>query len=208
MAIFYLPFNQAAADASFGTSGQTIVANTGKQAPWWKLGIGFLKKFEERNIRVLYRDSQQDLSSASIGTNIYITGHGEPGSLRIQARLDAPDPSLSPIDLALQLDNRRLPKSFFGSIRIVACSTGSGDLSFAQQFSEAMGVLGYRFCNIYGYTLDIAIAEDLEHIRSTPGMEDATSYSKLAGDADTGTIAGTASQFRRRFDQNKNPFNR
>jgi hypothetical protein len=208
MAIFYIPFDQTTADQAFGTAGQNIVANTGKQAPWWKLGIGSFKSFEQRNIRVLYRDSQQDLSSAGGGTNIYITGHGEPGSLRIRATLDAVEPSLSPTDLALQLDDRRLPKSFFGSIRVLACSAGSGDFSFAQQFSVAMGVLGYRFCNIYGYTLDIGIAEDLEHIRSNPGMEDATSYSKLAGNAIEGTVAGTASQFRRRFDQNKNPFNR
>src|ERR1700733_8799225 len=95
-----------------------------------------------------------------------------------------------------------LYRSFAGLVRIVSCGSGFGEQSFAQQFSTAMGTLGYRLCNIYGYTQDIAIAEDLEHIRDQDLFANATKYSKLAGDAQTQTYTGTARTARRRFDQN------
>ncbi|MCU1251848.1 MAG: hypothetical protein JWQ49_4877 [Edaphobacter sp.] len=208
MAIFYIPFNQDLVGEEFGRSGQKLRANTGKRPRWWKFNIGLVKSFEERNIRVLYRDSPQNLSGAGAGTHIYITGHGESGSSRISANDETGQPSLTPVDLALQLQERGLSKTFFGSIRIITCGSGFGSQSFAQQFSAAMGSLGYRFCGIYGYTEDIAIAEDLLHIRDQAIMASATKYSKLAGNAETGEITGTARQARRKFGQNKNPFNR
>jgi|GEM_PF-4538131 len=208
MAIFYIPFNQQDAAEEFAGSGETLIENTGKTPAAWKLNLGIFKSFEERNIRVLYRDSPENLSRAGVGTHIYITGHGEPGSLRITANDETGQPSLDPLDLAIQLQQRGLSKAFFGSIRLITCGSGFGSESFAQQFSRAMGTLGYRLCSIYGYTQDVAIAADLLQIREHPVMANATKYSKLSGNAETGVVTGTTAKARRKFDQNKNPFNR
>lgn len=220
MAICYVPFDENEVDETTAAAGNRMAANAGRRAPWWKFGIGTLKSFQERGFRVIYRDSANNLANAGWGTHIYILGHGYRGLARIYASSVNPmGPSLSPIDLALHLRDRNVSRIFAGSIRIISCGSGFGRGSFAEEFSRAMGALGYRFCDIYGYTGEILyIPENLEDLHGIGGFENAVKYQKVDlrrinngsddGDEDPQYEGVPAHKTRRLFRQNKNVFAR
>ncbi|NUW75095.1 hypothetical protein HOP38_21575 [Vibrio mediterranei] len=93
-----------------------------------------------------------ELKTISNDDQIYIRGHGEPGSEYIKTSKGGKE--LGHRFVVDRLRENGLPKSFRGKIKCYNCNSGSwlnGKRSFAQALADYMYGWGYDKCTYYGY---------------------------------------------------------
>jgi hypothetical protein len=207
MATLYVPFEEDNIDESLQLICEAFLSNTSRPMGFWK--PGFLKRFEERDFRTVYEDSEEDLSACGLLSNIYILGHSRRGAYFLANNDGNPANSdqyhhevrITPIGLAHEISRRGLSRMFSGSIMIFGCSSGEGANSFAEHFSHEMGKMGYRLCGIYGYDTVVNVPLDLNGLRQNRNFANANHYHKTAGrNVETAVAAHKA---KRKFYANK-----